>query len=175
MSSNLNLTLVKFTLHINNSFRIFWCLFSDIPKFITDNLGNSNKNCKNKGYHQFSNHGNHLYIESDGYKGYGGNTDCRWAFYAPGTKYMRVRINAFKVFKVNPYVCKKSSIQTFRLLDLVIDLSLLLEQILVVLNYLIGMDLKEQKLIISTRTLFILDGIQAAPATLMVSLAMFNE
>ena len=69
----------------------------DLPKFIKDNLGGSNRDCPNTGYHEFTTHAEWIKVESEGYKGYQVNTNCRWAFYAPGAEKLRVRIQGFKV------------------------------------------------------------------------------
>ena len=68
----------------------------DLPKFIRDNLGGSNKDCPNVGYHELTTSGQQVTIESESYKGYTINANCRWAFYAPGAERLRVRFDAFK-------------------------------------------------------------------------------
>ena len=63
----------------------------DIPKFIKDNLGGSNKNCPNIGYHELTTNGQRITIESDGYKGYTINSNCEAQF--SGFKFLYLSLN----------------------------------------------------------------------------------
>ena len=49
----------------------------------------------NYGYHVLSSHGSWIGIRSESWEGYDTHTDCRWSFYAPGAKHIRVVMHQF--------------------------------------------------------------------------------
>ena len=70
-------------------------LISDLGSYINSNMGGSNRNCIGHGYHHLTGHGDWRTIRSESWEGYDSNTDCRWSFYAPGAKHIRVHIYQF--------------------------------------------------------------------------------
>lgn len=68
---------------------------SDLGSYIYNNMGGSNKACHEKGYHYLTGNGEYRTIRSESWEGYESYTDCRWSFYAPGAKRMRVHIYQF--------------------------------------------------------------------------------
>ena len=70
-------------------------IISDLGSYINSNMGGSNRNCIGHGYHHLTGHGDWRTIRSESWEGYDSNTDCRWSFYAPGAKHLRVYIYQF--------------------------------------------------------------------------------
>ena len=76
-------------------FKLLTYLISDLGSYINSHMGGSNRDCIGHGNHHLTGHGQWVTIRSESWEGYDSNTDCRWSFYAPGAKQIRVYIYQF--------------------------------------------------------------------------------